>query len=131
MSYADRVKQKRVLTPKNVVAARHLREKIAGRMQQITQCVTSQGFCNALFDAIIQNDTAQFVLSNQNLRALRVPIPPGANVDPRVSGDHGTQIGLLVRPVWFNCLYDVEPFNVDTVKRYSATHAKVHGVRNQ
>ena len=85
-------------------------------MKQVTQCVNSEGFCNALFDAIIQNETTQFVLSNQNLQALRAPIPPGANVVASVSGDRGIQIGLLVRPVWFNCSYDLRPLTPDMLR---------------
>lgn len=70
-----------MLTDLEQSAAEVLREKIYQRMQQVTQCVTSDGFLNGLQEAIANPETAQYVLSASNLRALGAPIPSGTTMD--------------------------------------------------
>ncbi len=95
-----------MLHPTAGVATRQLRNKITQRMQQITQCVTSQGFISALQEALANPQTAQYVLGARNLRSLGVPIPSGATIiaiGPPCFG--GFQINLQVNTLLFRCIY--------------------------
>lgn len=103
---------RRVLHRTDAQAARNLRNTITQRLQQVTECVTSQGFNSAFQEALANPTAAQYALSARNLTALSAPIPPGAVVliEAPVSGNQFS-MSIAVRKssdpsiITFWCIY--------------------------